>query len=713
MTVNPFSPMWYRVADLRPQLRRECEFHTHVYRGVPWHVLHDHASGRVHRFTAPAHFLIRLMNGKYSVDELWQRAEDEYGDAAPTQQEMLELLAQLHGADLLRSNVPPDVDELFRRHRGASSRKWRRRFASPFAVRIRLFDPNGFLDRTIRYVAPLLSPAGLVAWFAVVSAAAVLVAANWTELGAVALDELVTPGNLVLVWLCYPLIKLAHEFGHAYAAKRWGAEVHDMGVMFLVFIPLPYVDASATAAWPERRRRMLVAAMGIMVELLVAAIALFVWLLVEPGTVRTLAYTVMLIGGVSTLLFNGNPLLRFDGYYIFADLIDVPNLATRGNRYIGYLVQRYLFGLDDAASPVATGSERGWLAGYAVAAFLFRMMILFAIVLYVASEFLVVGALLAAWAVLAQLVLPAWRKLAWLLTDPRVTPRRSRAVGVSAGIAAGLLLALFVIPAPLNTRTEGVVWSPDESEVRAGANAVVERLVAVPNTVVEPGDPLVVTTDPELTSRVAILDADLREARARYTSLRATEQVQAGNVMDEIRTIEADLADARQRLDSLTIRSPARGVFLVDRPQDLAGRYLRQGELVGFVADLSRGTVRVAVTQADVGLIRARTEGVELRFAEDIGTPVAARVSREVPAASNRLPSAALGAAGGGLIAVDPRDPDGLETLENVFHVELEIDRPVARIGARTFVRFAHGIEPLGWQWFRRLRQLLLRQFDA
>ena len=713
MTVNPFSPMWYRVADLRPQLRRECEFHTHVYRGAHWHVLHDHASGRVHRFTAPAHFLIRLMNGEQSVDEMWRKAEDKYGEAAPTQPETLELLARLHGADLLRSNVPPDVDELFRRHRGASSRKWRQRLASPLAVRLPLFDPDEFLDRTIRYVTPLLSPAGLVIWLTVVMTALVLAAANWTELGAVAIDELVTPGNLLLVWLCYPLIKLVHEFGHAYAAKRWGAEVHDMGVMFLVFIPLPYVDASSTAAWPERHRRMLVAAMGIMVELFVAAMALFVWLLVEPGTVRTLAYTVMLIGGVSTLLFNGNPLLRFDGYYVLADLIDVPNLATRGNRYIGYLAQRYLLGLDDAVSPVATGSERGWLAGYALAAFLFRTAILFVIVLYIASEFLFVGILLAAWAVLAQLLLPAWRKVTWLFTDPRIAERRTRAAVVSAGFFVVLLLALFVIPAPLNTRTEGVVWSPDESQIRAGASAVVERLVATPNTIVEPGETLLVAADPELTSRVAILDADLREARARYTALRATEQVQAGNVMDEIRTIEADLADARRRLDSLTIRSPARGVFLVDRPQDLVGRYLRQGELVGFVADLSQGTVRVAVTQADVGLIRTRTEGVELRFAEDVGALLPARVSREVPAASNRLPTAALGTAGGGLIGVDPDDPDGVETLDTVFHVELKIDRPVERIGARTFVRFAHGTEPLGQQWYRRLRQLLLRQFDA
>lgn len=708
-----FSPLWYRVADLRPSLRRDAELHAHVYRGQTWYVLEDHASGRSHRFTEPAHHLIRSMDGRRSVEELWRSAEDRFGDAAPTQQETIQLLSQLHAADLLQSNVSPAVEELFRRFRDGKARKWKQRLANPLALRLPLFDPNEFLDRTIRYARPLLTPAGLILWLTVVATAAVLAASRWPELSSITLDELITPGNLVLVWLCYPVVKLLHEFGHAYAAKRWGCEVHEMGVIFLVFVPLPYVDASTTAALPERYRRLSVAAMGIVVELFVAALAFFVWLTVEPGTVRTLACSIMLISGTSTLLFNGNPLLRFDGYYVLADLADIPNLASRSQQYIGYLAQRYLFGIDDALSPVMSAGERIWLAGYAVAAFAYRMAIMFVIVLYVASEFFVVGVMLAAWATLTQILLPLSRQVTFLLADPRLARRRSRAVGVTAGMLAGTALILFVLPAPLSTRTEGVVWSPDESEIRATADAFVEQLVAAPNTIVDEGDPLLVTADPELAARIAVLDANLREALARYNSLRSTEQVDADIVLEEVRTIRADLADARQRFDELTIRSPTQGVFLVDRPQDLLGRYLRQGELVGFVADLSRATVRVAVTQNDIGLIRASTESVELIFVDDVSEPAPARVRREVPAASHRIPSAALGVAGGGRLAVSTEDPDGTETVETVFHVELEVDRPVERIGARTFVRFAHGYEPLGRQWYRRLRQLLLRQFDA
>ena len=125
------------------------------------------------------------------------------------------------------------------------------------------------------------------------------------------------PG-LIALWFSYPLVKGLHELGHAFAVKRWGGEVHEIGILFLVFMPVPYVDASAASVFPGKRRRMVVGAAGIAVELFLAAIAIFVWVSVEPGWTRHVAYSVMLVGGVSTLLFNGNPLLRFDGYYVFA-----------------------------------------------------------------------------------------------------------------------------------------------------------------------------------------------------------------------------------------------------------------------------------------------------------------------------------------------------------------------------------------------------------
>jgi len=713
MSAQLFSTLWYRVATLRPKLRQHTEIQPHDYRGQRYYIIEDRASGRVHRFTPIAHYFISLMDGCRTVDQLWELTENKYGDAAPTQDEAIELLAQLHGADLLQSKTPPDCRELFRRYDKKLKQGWRQRLLNPLAVRVPLFDPNAFLDRHVSEVQWIFTRFIFVVWFMTVCIAIAMAVSHWPDLTHNIVDRVLTPKNLLLVWLTYPVIKLFHEFGHAFAAKRWGCEIHEMGIMFLVLMPMPYVDATASAALPAPRQRAFIAAMGVMVELFIAALAMFVWLAVEPGLIRAMAFNVMLIGGVSTVLFNGNPLLRFDGYFVLTDTLGIANLGPRSQQYVGYLVQHYLFGVRELESPATSRGEAGWLGIYAVTSFCYRMLIMFSIIMLIAGKFFIIGILLALWAATMQLLWPLLRKVSFLAASPQLRLHRLRAIGITMAAVAAFAMLMFQAPFPLRTTTEGIVWAPAEAEVRAGANAIVQRLVAAPNSAVAKGDVLMETVDPTLATRVEVLAADLRAARVRYHVARSENQVAAENLYEEIMTIETDLALAQERLDSLIIRSPATGVFLLDQPKDLVGRYLRHGDLVGFVADLSRGTVRVAVTQADIGLIRFDTTNVEVRFADQLGTMVPARISWESPAATYRIPSSALGTQGGGPLAVDPGDKKGTRTLEKVFHIELTVNEPVERLGGRAYVRFDHGSEPLGWQWYRRLRQLLLRQFNA
>lgn len=707
------SAHWYRVAQLRPALGSHAQTRRHVYRGKTWYVLQDGSSGRVHRFTPSAYHFLGLMDGQRTVDEVLDLTEAALGDDAPTQEEAVALLAQLHAADLLIADTPPDTQEIFRRYQSRERGKWKRRLWSPLALRFPLVDPDRFLERTIARVRPLFGLWASLLWLGVVAAALVLAAIHWPELTENVSDRVLKPANLVLILLIYPIIKALHELGHAYATKRWGGEVHEMGIMLLVLMPIPYVDASAASAFTQKRQRMIVGAAGIMVEMFLAALALFVWLAVEPGVVRALAFNIMLIGGVSTVFFNGNPLLRFDGYYVLSDALEMPNLGARSHRYFGYLIQRHLFGLDDANSPATTPGERFWLLVYALTSFLYRLFILFAIILFIAGKFFIVGVILAAWAGFSQLVVPAARQIGFLLNAPQLQRQRARALSIAAALLAGAVLLLFWAPIPLWTQVEGVVWAPQESEVRAGADATIVRLVAAPDSTVRPGDALLETEDPSLVGRVAILVADLHEATAQYDSLRTSKQVEAQILKEKIVTIEADLALARERVDALTIRSPATGVFLVDRPQELEGRFLRQGDLVGYVADLSRGRVRVVVPQPDIGLIRQKTRWVSVRLAESLGEAIMAKIARQTPSATDLLPSAVLGTQGGGPFAVDPLDERGVRVLEEVFDLELDLQRPVSRLGGRAYVRFHHGSEPLAQQWYRRVRQLFLRRFDV
>ena len=715
MSDGLFSPSWYRVAGLKPRIRAHAQIHRHVYRGKVWFVLQDHAAGRSHRFSPAAHHFVGLMDGRRTVQELWEATSRRLGDEAPTQEEVIRLLGQLHAADALLCDVPPDSMEVFRRYQRHQRLEWRRRLWTPLALRFPLIDPDRFLERTLPYVQPLFGWIGALVWLAVVGTGAVLAASHWTDLTKDLADRVLAPQNLLLLWLVYPVVKALHELGHAYATRRWGGEVHEIGIMLLVLTPVPYVDASASWGFRDKRQRMVVGAAGIAVELFLGALALFIWLGVEQGAVRAVAYNVMLITGVSTLLFNGNPLLRFDGYYVLADAIEIPNLGTRANKYLGYLFQRYVVGMRDADCPAEARGERTWLTVYGLASFAYRMFIMFVIILFIASKFFAVGVLLAIWAIATQVVVPVAKTISFLVGSPVLRRQRPRAVASAAALVLGTLLLVFVAPAPSWTRAQGVVWAPEESQVRAGTEGFVEQLLAPADSPVSAGQPLVELRDPFLVTRVAVLEAHLKELSAQYDALFRDDRVQAAIVREEMNTVSGNLATARERQVQLTVRSAGAGRFVVPNAADLPGRFLSKGQLIGYVVAPQELTTRVAVEQDAVDQVRSRTKGVEVMLADWGAAPLRAQVRREVPGGSRQLPSAALGAGGGGPFAVDPHDNQGVTTLNRIFQFELVLpgEQQAAYLGSRVFVRFDHGLEPVGFQLYRAMRQLLLRRFDV
>lgn len=715
MTHSVFSESWYRVAALTPRIRGHIRISRHRYRGQLWYVLQDAATARYHRFTPTAYFVMGLMDGVRTVDAIWDAANEEFGDDAPTQDDLIRLLGELHATDALQCDVPPDSEEVFRRYERDRLTKLKKKLMSPLALRIPLLDPDRLLTRFAPFVRPLFGWFALFVWVIVVGSAAILAASHWPDLTNNLSDRVLNSNNLLLLLVVFPVVKLFHEFGHAFATKIWGGEVHEAGVSLLVLAPVPYVDASAASAFPDKRKRIAVSTAGMMVELFLAALALFAWINIESGLVSAILFNVMLVGGVSTLFFNGNPLLRFDAYYILADAIEIPNLAGRAQQYLGYLCQRYLFNVDQAQSPVTAKGEAKWFLFYGIAAFVYRLFVTFVIVLFVASKFFILGLLLAEFAVLTQIILPLLKQIGFLLTSPLIGPRRLRAVGLTFAIIALVATTVFYLPVPYWTRVEGVVWLPDRSQVRAGSDGTVAGLLAEPAADVEPGMPLVALDDPFLDAELAVLEARLLEANANYDAVAKRDRVEAELIAEERDTVRAELQRVREKAANLVVRSPGAGEFIVPDPVNLTGRFLHKGELIGYVAAQPDASVRVVVTQSDILLIRQRTVGVEVKLASRPRQTLAAVIEREVPAANYLLPSRALGAVGGGRIAVDPADPEGTRALEKVFQLDLafENEPPPSYFGERVHVRFAHGELPLGQQWYWMGRQLLLRHFGV
>jgi putative peptide zinc metalloprotease protein len=709
------SPSWYRVSGLRPSLRQHARFHRHVYRGQAWHVVQDRASGRCHRLTPAAHQIAARMDGQRTVQQLWDEVCTRLGDAAPTQDETIRLLGILHAADVLRCDVAPDVEEIFRRSRRRQRQALWQRLSSPLFLKVPLADPDAWLTRWAPVVAPLFGRAGAAACALPVLAALVFAAVHSGALAEAGPSGLLETRNLLILWLVFPAIKAVHELGHAFATKVWGGEVHEVGVLFLVLVPIPYVDASAASAFAEKPRRVLVGAAGILVEVVLASLALLVWLAAEPGVVRDVAYTTFWIGGASTLLFNGNPLLRFDGYYVLADAIEIPNLKQRSSEYLSWLVLHRVFGVEQARCPLTAPGEAGWLAVYGIASFGYRLLVSFGIAVFISQKFFLLGTILAITVVATGVVVPAFQKLGFLLTSPRLGEQRPRALALS-GAAAALAVALFFfVPAPIFTTTQGVIWPPEHSQVRAGGDGFVVRLLAEPGAPVRAGQPLVLTRDAVLETDARVLEAELLELRARRHGEASENRGRARKLDGEIAAAEAALARARERVGDVVVRSPGEGRFVVPDAQDLVGRFVAQGEPLGWVVGPGAATVRVVVPQADVDLVRSRTRSVQVRLASRIAEVIDARIRREVPAASDRLPTAALGAAGGGPFALDPGDESGLRTRQTVFQFDLGLDRELQRpeVGTRVHVRFAHGWEPLSERVGRSLRRLFLSRLRA
>jgi putative peptide zinc metalloprotease protein len=713
MTESLFSTYWYRVAKLKPVLRDTAIITRHVYRGQPWYVLRNRLSNRNHRFNAAAYALIGQMDGQRTVQQIWDNAGGLSVEASPTQDEFIRLLGQLHDADLIQSNILPSTMELICKVRGRENQGWKQRAANPFSLRFPLWDPDRFLQKWGILTAPLVTRGAFALWLLIVLTAMILAVLHWPELTGNLSDRIFSPRNLVLIWLVYPLVKILHEFGHAFALKKWGGEVHEMGIILLVLTPIPYIDASTSAAFPEKKQRISVAGMGMAVELLLASLALFVWLNVESGLVSAIAYNVMLIGGVSTILFNGNPLLRYDGYYILADLIEIPNLGQRATRYLGYLLQRYLLGIAAVESPVTAPGEKGWFLIYGPVAFCYRIVVLVGLVLLVSSRFFVVGILLAVWGAISLLVFPAINHLTRLMNSPAAREKRSRLVCIGGTLALGVALLLFIVPVPLWTSTQGVVWLPEQSVIRAGTDCEVVELLAPVEQWVAKDTPLIRGADPFIETKIEIYQARIEELYAGYHAQPLNKRVDRKMILEEIELVKGDLRQSEDKLEKLIVRSPAQGNFILIDARNLPGRFVKQGELLGYIIGDHRPTVRAVVSQADIGLVRERITGVTVRLAEHPSTALQATIERIVPAADLNLPSAALGTGGGGNIPVDPTDPKGLRALSAIFQIDIGLPEQVVNphIGGRVYVRLDHGRMPLMMQWYRSLRQLFIRKF--
>lgn len=703
---------WPHVASLKPQLHQHITAYPQEFRGSRWYILADAATGRHLRFNQAAYEFIGRLDGDQTVEDIYSQIESSLGTLCPGRADILTILMQLHSVGAMKSGIPTDVEQLFNRSQTEKSAQRLRRLMNPLAIRFPLIDPDNFLNRAMPRVRSLLSIGGAVTWLAVIAMALLVLLIQLGDLTHELKANVLSPQNILLMILIFPVMKTFHEFAHAFAVKAWGGEVHEMGITLLVLMPVPYVDASAAWAFREKYKRIFVSAAGMIIELFLAAIALILWAWLESGVLRDAMLSAFLIGSVSTLLFNANPLLRFDGYYILQDLIEIPNLYTRSAKYNIYLLKIYLLGQRETPSPATDISERKWLASYGILALVYRIFITFVIAFFLAGKYMVLGVILAIWALTMMFVVPAFKAIRYLLFDPSIaTDRRSVLSRVGAGVCA-LMAVVFLLPFSLHTNAEGIVWVPDQAQIFAETDGFIDTQIGHSGTLVKPGVSVVSLTNADLEKEEQVLLAKLTEMQAKHASQRVSNTVEADLTAEELTMLNADLTSLQAERASQNLLAQTEGVLVFPNHQDMVGRYVKKGDPVAYVVNPDQLIVKLVVPQTSVGLFARGIDSVEVRLADKINTPVQATVIRQTPSGSHVLPSRALGAAGGGDIAVVRNDEAGTTTADKVFQIDLSLPEgiDVSGLGTRAFVRINHGREILANQWLRSIRQLFLNK---
>lgn len=713
------SEHWHSVRSMRPRLRDGVQALHRRLRGRQWVLLLDPVTQRFHRLTPAVWRVLKLLDGRRSLDDVWMLAcahpEVRYeGSAAITQHELVQLLASLHANDLLQTQVSPDAGEVAERYEKQVKQRIKQSWLNPLSIRLPILHPDAWFERHAALARAIVSWPVLALWLVLVLPSAQLAWQHWGDLTQNLSDRVLSASNVVLLWFIYPLVKAVHEWAHGLVVKAFGGTVREIGLMFVVLTPVPYVDATSSYRFPSKWARALVAAAGIMAELALGAVAMLVWLLAEPGLVTAVAFNVILIAGVSTLLINGNPLMRYDGYFVFCDLIETPNLAQRSTEYWTYLLDRYAFGARDARPPIQVQGERLLLFFYGGISPIYRLFITFGLIWFIASEYLFVGAVMAVIAIWAALVMPVWK--GWKhLTRGAVLVRRREPAMRRTTLALLLALAFIaLVPLPFRSLHEAVVWVPDEAIVRAESAGHVLKAVR-PGRAVQPGAAIAALDNPQLAADVGIAAGSLSQAQAQLRRAEVVSPARVEGLRADVDSRSAKLAEAERRVSALDVKAALGGRWVPKAETELVGRYVKRGEVVGYVVSGPSTVVRTAITQEDMDLIRSRLKGLEVRLANDPSLVIGAQMGRNVAGGDFELVSPALGTSGGGALAVDPARQGGTHTLQRVFDLEISLTQPssVVTFGDRAYVRFDLGVAPLGWQWFLRLRQLFLARINV
>lgn len=711
-----FHDSWYRIAEQRITLRPSVRIQRQFFRGELWFVLHDPYTNQFFRFPPDVYeFIARLSPGR-SVNEIWNELVTHMPECAPTQGNIINVLAQLYQANLIHSDLSPDSKRLFERYEKRENKKRQMLLLNLLFARIPVYDPDALLKKSLPLIRILFGPAGLVMWLVIIGAGLKSFFDNF-NLALQQSQGILAPSNLVLLYAAIACVKLIHEFGHGAAVRRFGGEVHTFGIMLLMLTPLPYMDATAAWAFRNKWKRILVGASGMLFELFVAALAFIVWANTADGVLHSLAYNMAFAASVSSLLFNVNPLLKYDGYYMLSDLIDTPNLQQQGHMETTYYIEKYLFGRKDGISIATSSKESVLLILYNIASTMYRFIVFGGLLFFVSTKLLLLSVVMGTFLFISWMVVPLIKGIKYIVSGPGIARVRGRAILVLTTAVAAIILFLSFVPFPLRFKSPGILKAENLQTVTNNTAGVVRNVYVKSGDHVRKGDTLYSMENRELLLKRKEGLAAIKEVEANYRLALFSSQERLKSLQTQGMVLQEKLDHIDSQLVQLIVKAPDDGVWYSPTSTHYLNRWIPKGTSVGQVINKEKFFFISAVSQREIGQLFSRpVTGSVIRFKGQAEKNVTIDTMIIIPMEQNRLPSSALGFMGGGEIAVNTSDSSGTEAAEPFYEVRMRIagHKNVALMHGRSgVVSFSLGYQPLLWQWVRKVRQLIQKNYKV
>jgi len=732
-TADAFRSSTTRGVTLRR--RGDLVVNRQVYQGQAWWVVKDPISLHYFRFRPEEYALLEMLDGRTSLDQLKEQFEARFPPRRITVDELSRFIATLHRSGLVIGDRPGQGPQLFERRRQRIWREWMAWLSNIMSMRFRGIDPDRILERLDPWFGWLFAPPAIAAALVFVASALLLVLVNFDAFRAKLpeFNQFFAAGNWLYLAAALGVTKILHEFGHGLSCKHYGGECHEMGVMLLVFTPCLYCDVSDSWMLPNKWKRAAIGAAGMYVEVIIASIATYLWWNSHPGTFNKLCLDVMFVSSVSTILFNANPLLRYDGYYILSDVLEIPNLRQKANTILGRLASRWCLGIKQQDDPFLPQRNLGLFALYAVASSVYGWIVTASIFLFVWNVFKpyrleVLGQLLAFGAVWGLVIRPLQGMIKFFKVPGRRDEVKPVNVAVTAAVAAAVVGGIALIPLPQR------VWCPAELRPRGEETVYVSvpgtltELRVRPNAIVRKGDELARLVNVDLDLEIADLEGKERQYESRLKSLErerfsdSAAGLEIGTVEESLAGIREQLARKRQDRGELVLVAPRDGVVLppasVKRQDDRGGMLpswsgntldetnlgatLMEGTVLCLVGDPERFEAVMVVDQTEVEFV-SEGQPVDLKLDsfpwQTFRGTVDQLAESHIEAGSERLSVKA-----GGQVPTET-DPSGREIpISTSYEALMTLDDPEAVYtpGMRGTARIQVGSRTVG-QWLLRL----------